>query len=103
MRLLLAAFLAATPLAAQAAQPAPRDYASACASCHEGNGYGAQRLAERLGKDKARLSARTDLQPAFIRLAVRRGLLAMPAMSKVEVSDAELDAIVAQLTRPPPR
>jgi mono/diheme cytochrome c family protein len=84
---------------AAAAEPVRRDYAAACGSCHEGNGYGVQRLAERLGKDKARLTTRTDLQPAYIRTIVRRGLLAMPPMSKVEVSDTELDAIVRVLTQ----
>ena len=84
---------------ARAAEPT-RAYQVACASCHENNGYGVQRLAARLGADKARLSTRTDLQPAYVRGVVRRGLLSMPPMSKVEVSDAELDAIVRMLSPP---
>jgi len=97
----LVAGLAALATGAIAADAPPRGYDAACGSCHENNGYGVQRLAERLGKDKARLSQRTDLPAEYIRGVVRRGFLSMPAMSKVEVSDAELDGIVRELSRRP--
>jgi mono/diheme cytochrome c family protein len=96
--LLALAALSAAGSAAAATAPVPRTYESACGACHTNNGYGVQRLAARLGKDRSILTARTDLQGPYIRLVVRRGFQSMPAMSKVEVSDAELDAIVQTLT-----
>jgi cytochrome c5 len=38
------------------------------------------------------------MPPEAIRLVVRRGLGAMPAMSRAEVSDSELEAIIAHLS-----
>lgn len=86
--------------AAADASPA-RSYEQACGACHIGSGYGVQRLTARLGKDKSILTTRTDLQRPYIRLVVRRGFQSMPAMSKVEVSDAELDAIIERLVPTP--
>jgi cytochrome c5 len=90
--------------AAQAAAPGPRaapagrDYAAACGACHENNGYAVQRIGARVGADRARLSRRCDLDAAALRAVVRNGILAMPPMSRAEVSDAELDGIVRELT-----
>ena len=52
------------------------------------------------GKLPGVLDERTDLTPAAIRLFVRRGTSIMPFFRKTEVSDADLDAISAYLTRP---
>jgi len=46
------------------------------------------------------LADRTDLTEAAIRTVVRRGLSIMPIFRKTEVSDADLDALVAYLRRP---
>jgi mono/diheme cytochrome c family protein len=51
------------------------------------------------GKVPAVLDQRTDLTPAFIKTIVRRGLYGMPITRKTEISDAELDDVVAYLTR----
>lgn len=51
------------------------------------------------GKEPAVLTERTDLTPAFIKTVVRHGLFAMPITRKTEMNDAELDDVVAYLTR----
>lgn len=89
-----------------------------CATCH-GAGRGRPGTialtAKYKGTDRPGLLAdRTDLSPAAIRLFVRNGISIMPMFRKTEVSDADLDAIAAYLTRrraapagataiPPPR
>ena len=72
----------------------PRDYASACASCHDRGGFGVRVLADRLGSARSLLHAGTALPPEAIRAIVRQGLGAMPAMSRLEVTDKELSSIV---------
>ncbi|MCC7461729.1 MAG: cytochrome c [Gammaproteobacteria bacterium] len=73
-----------------------------CAYCHAaGPGHaGTMRLAEARGADRAVLEARTDLDPAYIRLVVRQGLVEMPPVRKIELDDAAVQQIVAYLTRP---
>jgi len=44
------------------------------------------------------LTERRDLTPAVIKTAVRTGVYVMPRFRKTEVTDAELEAIVAYLT-----
>ncbi|HEX4025609.1 MAG TPA: cytochrome c [Steroidobacteraceae bacterium] len=51
------------------------------------------------GTEPAALEQRTDLHPAYIRQMVRQGRNLMPRTRKTEVSDADLDAVVAYLTR----
>ena len=50
------------------------------------------------GKVPAVLEQRTDLKAAYIKTVVRHGLYGMPITRKTEVSDAELDGVVAYLT-----
>lgn len=50
----------------------------------------------------ALLAERTDLAPAYVQQVVRRGLLGMPAITRVDLSDSELAHVVAYLTRPRP-
>lgn len=71
-----------------------------CFPCH-GAGVGkpgTDALAAR-GKKPAVLEERTDLSASVIKTFVRRGVLYMPTFRKTEVSDADLDAIAAYLTR----
>ena len=71
-----------------------------CFPCH-GTGLGkpgTDALAAR-GQKPAVLEERTDLTGPAIKQFVRHGVLFMPVFRKTEVSDAELDAIVAYLTR----
>ncbi|HTA46810.1 MAG TPA: cytochrome c [Bryobacteraceae bacterium] len=51
------------------------------------------------GKLPAVLEQRTDLTPEMIRSVVRHGLFGMPITRKTEVSDGELEDVVAYLTR----
>jgi mono/diheme cytochrome c family protein len=89
-------------LADQATEAQQRRYADACASCHENNGFGVQVLAARLGSERATLRRNPPLPAAYIQRVVRQGLGAMPAMSRIEVSDAELASIIAELSQGTP-
>lgn len=51
------------------------------------------------GQITALLEERTNLAPEFIRTVVRNGLFGMPLTRRVEVSDSELEDIIAYLTR----
>jgi len=79
------------------ASPPARTYQDACATCHDRGGFGVRVLADRLGPENALIHVRNDLAPETIRAIVRNGMGAMPAMSKGEVSDSELDGIIAFL------
>jgi mono/diheme cytochrome c family protein len=79
-----------------------------CAPCH-GPGIGndgaphlpgeAALRAKYQGALPALLQERTDMTPEFIKHYVRAGITIMPFFRKTEVSDPDLDAIVAYLTR----
>ena len=71
-----------------------------CGKCHLDGGTGTFMLGRRLGKDKALLEDRTDLNPGYVRRVVRHGVNSMPWFTPVELPDAELAAIVTYLTRP---
>ena len=84
------------------AQKAPDVYEKWCRPCHgAGDNKPGTISAAALykGSKPAVLAERTDLMPAGIRSVVRKGMYIMPRFRKTEVSDAELDAIVAFLTR----
>jgi len=51
------------------------------------------------GSKPAVLEERTDLTPAIVKGFVRTGIYVMPRFRKTEISDAELDAVAAYLTR----
>lgn len=70
-----------------------------CQYCHIQLGPGTITLARRLGPEQALLANRTDLTEGYIKTVVRRGLNTMPPLTRVEVSDEELDLIVQYLTR----
>ncbi len=74
-------------------------YLARCQYCHIQMRPGTITLAKRLGPDDALLANRTDLTEDYVKLVVRNGLNTMPAITRVEVSDAELDLIVEYLTR----
>lgn len=75
----------------------PRNYAAACGTCHDNGGFAVRVLADRSGPENSMIHERNDLAPDAIRAIVRNGFGAMPAMSKLEVSDEELDGIIAFL------
>jgi (+)-pinoresinol hydroxylase len=76
-----------------------------CSACHKRLNpgdlpvAGTSSLQRKYGDTKpAALEQRTDLTAANIRVIVRHGLKSMPASRKTEISDADLDALVAYLT-----
>jgi (+)-pinoresinol hydroxylase len=73
-----------------------------CAVCHAaGPGHpGTMRLTEARGAANAVLEERTDLDPAYVRIVVRQGLVEMPPWRRTEIDDAALQQIAAYLTRP---
>jgi (+)-pinoresinol hydroxylase len=73
-----------------------------CAPCHApGPQYpGTIALAALYkGSKPAALADRTDLTPVVVKQFVRRGVSVMPFFRKTEISDAELDALAAYLSR----
>jgi (+)-pinoresinol hydroxylase len=73
-----------------------------CVHCHSaGRGNpGTESLQVKYGgKVPAVLLERTDLAPAAVTLFVRQGVLSMPPFRKTEVSDAELAALSAWVSR----
>ena len=76
-----------------------------CGICHApanpASGGGTETLALLYaGTDiPAELENRTDMSPEFIRETVRWGRLNMPNFRKTEISNNQLDALIAYLTR----
>ena len=96
---------AAGPLAAQeptlsAYQEQGRKlFQSTCIHCHGERVWGTFALERRLGPDRGLLEKRTDLVAPFVTSVVRKGLGSMPAYRRTELTDADVDAIAAYLTR----
>jgi len=67
--------------------------------CHLKGGTGTFMLGRRLGTSNALLAERTNLDATYVRHVVRNGIVSMPRITRAEVSDAELQAIVDYLTR----
>jgi mono/diheme cytochrome c family protein len=113
-RLLLLALLTASTAAVAQSAPSPDNgktvFAKWCAPCHgatitEGGLFGGGPLpgtaalgVKYKGQLPAVLEERTDLTPQLIRAVVRGGLFGMPITRKTEISDAELEDIIAYLT-----
>jgi cytochrome c5 len=74
-------------------------YLARCQYCHVRLGPGTITIARRLGEEEALLASRTDLTEDYIKTVVRGGLNTMPAITRVEVSDEELELIAGYLTR----
>jgi mono/diheme cytochrome c family protein len=78
------------------------EYQKYCSACH-GEGVGRPGTTALQAKYKgavpALLEKRTDLTPQLIKMYVRNGITVMPNFRKTEISDAELDAMAAYLTR----
>jgi cytochrome c5 len=67
--------------------------------CHLQGGTGTFMLGRRLGPANALLAERANLNAAYVKQVVRNGIVSMPRITRAEVSDAELQAIVDYLTR----
>jgi (+)-pinoresinol hydroxylase len=92
-----------TPIASKPGEPPGYAlFQRACAVCH-GSGPakpGTRALAIKYkGSLPAPLEERTDLKAPYIKQVVRQGLTVMPLFRKTELSDSDLDAITAYLTK----
>ena len=75
-----------------------------CGYCHLAGGMGTnlltkQRMMAGEPPEKGLLANRTDLTADYIKSVVRMGKVAMPRLTRVDVTDAELDAIAAYLAK----
>ena len=86
------------PLTAKQAE-GQKLFRSTCFYCHSERVWGTFAIERRRGPADALLEKRTDLVPEFVKTVVRNGLGSMPAYRRTELTDAEVDAIVAYLTR----
>ena len=73
-----------------------------CGYCHLTGGMGTNLLTKQrmmVGEtpDKGLLANRTDLTADYVKSVVRMGKGAMPAQTKVDVTDAELEAVAKYL------
>ena len=93
--------------AAHAQPPGPVEHGSEvfqkwCAPCH-GTGYAKPATAalafKYKGEKPALLEQRTDLTPETVKQFVRHGVYTMPPFRKTEISDTDLDALAAYLSR----
>lgn len=102
-RLLVAGALVALSSFAHAAEPSGQAvYEHWCAPCHApGPGHpGTQSLQLKYGgKTPAVLLERTDLTAQAVAVFVRQGVLLMAPFRKTEISDAELAALTAYVTK----
>ncbi len=80
-------------------QEGKRLFNHTCVYCHSAGVWGTNRLAKRMDKEHALLENRTDLSAAQIQAVVRNGIGSMPPLRKTELSDSDVQAIAAYLTR----
>jgi mono/diheme cytochrome c family protein len=77
-------------------------FTNRCGACHLAGGMGTnlltkQRVMAGLPPETGMLANRTDLTPDYVKTVVRQGKMAMPRLTHVDVTDAELDSIAAYL------
>jgi mono/diheme cytochrome c family protein len=77
-------------------------FSNRCGSCHLAGGMGTnlltkQRMMAGQPTETGLLANRTDLTADYVKGVVRGGKVAMPRLSRTEVTDGELDAIAAYL------
>ena len=82
-------------------------FSNRCGACHLPGSMGTnllmkQRIAADQPPETALLAKRTDLTADYVKAVVRNGKMAMPRLSRVEVTDAELNAIAAYLSKAKP-
>lgn len=72
-------------------------YVEKCSMCHRQMGMGTVLLGRRVDPAEAMLEQRDNLTAEYIVAAARQGIGNMPRISKAEVSDEQMDTIVAYL------
>lgn len=77
-------------------------FSNRCGYCHLPGGMGTNLLTVQQVKagnppEMGLLTNRKDLTPDYVKAVVRQGKVAMPPISRVEVTDSELDAIASYL------
>ena len=82
-------------------------FSNRCGACHLAGGMGTNMLTKlRLmagePPETGLLANRKDLTQSFVKVVVRSGVRAMPRLTRVEVTDAELDAIAGFLGKAGP-
>jgi mono/diheme cytochrome c family protein len=85
-----------------AASDGQRAFEIRCGYCHLAGGMGTnllikQRMAVGEGPEMALLANRKDLAAPYVKAVVRQGKNAMPPQTRVDITDAELDAVAAYL------
>lgn len=80
-------------------QQGKRLYNHLCVYCHSPGVWGTNRLSKRMDKEHAVLENRTDLSAGALQTIVRTGIGSMPPLRKSELTDADVAAIAAYLTR----
>jgi mono/diheme cytochrome c family protein len=81
-------------------------FSNRCGSCHLAGGMGTNLLTKQMMIAKrpptdGMLTNRNDLTPDYVKSVVRQGKMAMPRLSRVEVTDSELEAISSYLGKTP--
>ena len=79
-------------------------FTNRCGACHLPFGMGTNLLTKQrvaLGEppEKGLLMNRTDLTADYVKAVVRQGKMAMPRQTKVDITDAELEAVAAFLAK----
>jgi mono/diheme cytochrome c family protein len=82
-------------------------FSNRCGACHLLGGMGTNLLTKQrviLGEppESGLLENRKELTQNYVKIIVRRGRMAMPSLTRVEVTDAELDAIAVYLGKAGP-
>ena len=84
--------------AAAVQSPGGRElFLAQCGGCHLENGFGTRVLARRVPAGQALLERRENLSGELVRLAVRRGVGAMPQIRRTELGDREFESIARYL------
>ena len=76
---------------------APEIFADTCVHCHDAGGWGTRSLAQRVPAGQAELLKRKDLPVVLTRIAVRRGIGAMPPLTPTDLTDEELERLARWL------
>jgi mono/diheme cytochrome c family protein len=77
-------------------------FSNICGTCHLAGGMGTNMLTKlrvMAGQppETGLLANRKDLTQTYVKFVVRHGIRAMPRLTRVEVTDAELDAVALYL------